>query len=334
MKNIFITGATGFIGRELAMQLAAEGRHVKALFRSESKAADLDQDKIQLIKGDLLAADTLRAALQDCEEVYHLAAHAAMWAPDPRTFERLNFEATRLLLDLAREAGVRKVVVTSTAGVIGPSDDRAVHEDTERTVNFFSEYERTKWLAEEYIRQWDSGPMEVVIVNPTRVYGPGRLSVSNGVTRMINLYIQGKFRVLPGRGHRIGNYAFIEDVVAGHRLAMEHGRRRERYLLGGVDVSYSGFFQKLAQVTGRQYRQITLPPQLLDLTARFMLWQAQRFGIPPLITPGWADRFNNYDWAVSSRKAETELGYRITPFELGLEKTVNWLGEERGKLKI
>ena len=167
----------------------------------------------------------------------------------------------------------------------------------------------------------------MVIVNPTRVYGPGLLSVSNGVTRMIDLYIRGKFRVLPGKGHRIGNYTFIEDVVEGHIRAMDKGRHRERYLLGGHNVSYNDFFWVLSESTGIRYRQIPIPPRLLTVASHFMLWRARHFGVPPLITPRWADRFNNYDWAVSSQKAVQELEYEITPLREGLTRTAEWLAK-------
>lgn len=326
MKRIFVTGATGFIGSELTKRLLKEGHQVTALYRSAGKATSFSgSDNIRLLKGDLLDEKALHTAMQDCDEAYHLAAFAAMWAPEPGIFEKLNFEATRRLLEIAREKGVKKVVVTSTAGVAGPSTGQEVAEDTERKVDFFNEYERTKWQSEEFIRHWDSGPMQVAIVNPTRVFGPGLLSVSNGVTRMIDLYLRGRFRILPGKGHRIGNYAYIEDVVNGHLLAMEKGRHRERYLLGGHNVSYFSFFETLAQVAGRKYRQIPLPPQAIFLLSKFMLWRANRFGIPPLITPQWVARLNNYDWAVSSQKAKNELGYQITPFEQALENTVHWL---------
>lgn len=325
MKKIFITGATGFIGQELTKRLAGEEHQVRALYRSKAKATSLLHNNIELVKGDLLDTAAIRKGLQDCEEVYHLAAYAAMWSPDPKVFERLNLEVTRQLLEAAKNAGVRKVVVTSTAGVIGPSDEQAVDESTPRKVDFFSEYERTKWLAEEFISEWESGSTQVVIVNPTRVYGPGLLSVSNGVTRMIDLYIRGKFRVLPGKGNRIGNYTFIEDVVEGHIRAMDKGRHRERYLLGGHNISYTDFFSVLSEVTGRRYRQVPLPPHLLTAVSQLMLWRATYLGIPPMITPRWADRFNNYDWAVSSQKAVQELEYKITPLQEGLKRTTEWL---------
>lgn len=331
MKKIFITGATGFIGQALTRRLTKEGHEITALYRSRSKIPDLPARNLRWVKGDLLQTGSFRSALQDCDEIYHLAAHAAMWSPDPGIFEKLNVEATRNILEMARAAGVRRVLVTSTAGVIGPSHGEAVDENTKRQVEFFSEYERTKWRSEQFIRQWDGGDTEVVIVNPTRVFGPGLLSVSNGVTRMIDLYVRGRFRILPG-GNRIGNYSYIEDVVEGHLLAMEKGVHRERYLLGGENIRYEDFFEILARVSGRQYWQLPIPSPVLQLAARFMRWRADRFGTPPLITPGWADRFTNYDWAVSVKKAERALGYRTTPLERALAETVGWLREGEGEV--
>lgn len=326
MKNIFITGATGFIGSELVKKLAGEGHQLKALYRSEAKAKALKFENVELIKGDLLATSALEKAIEGCDEVYHLAAYAATWAPNPNIFHQVNFEATRHILEIARKAGVKKSLITSTAGVIGPSHEKKlVDENTKRKVGFFGEYERTKWLSEQHILNWDGGDMKVVMVNPTRVYGPGLLSKANSVTRMIDSYLKGKFRVMPGSGKRIGNYAFVQDVVDGHILAMEKGRHKERYLLGGNNVSYIEFFDELSKVAGKKYSQFPIPPQFLTLAARFMLWRAEWFGKPPMITPDWARKFNNYDWAVSSRKAEAELDYRITPFAEALQQTVEWL---------
>lgn len=325
MKNVFVTGATGYIGQELCRELAARDYLVKGLYRSEGKANALRDTSVQLVKGDLLDMDSIEEVLEDCDEIYHLAAFAAMWAPEPGLFYKINVQATIDLLTMARDANVKRIVVTSTAGVLGPSNGEIVDENTEREIEFFSEYERTKHMAEQFIMAWDSGDMEVVIVNPSRVFGPGLLSISNGATRMIQKYIKGNFRVKPGNGKRIGNYCFVEDVVQGQILAMEKGRHKERYILGGNNVTFEQFISTLSKVSGKHFRQIPIPVPLIKLAARFYLMRAKMFGIPPLMTPKWADKFNNYHWALSSQKAEQELDYRITPLEKAMQKTVKWL---------
>lgn len=325
MKKIFVTGATGYIGQELCRELAARDYSVIGLYRSERKAGMLRDSGIELIKGDLLDIGGLEDVLKDCDEIYHLAAFAAMWAPEPGMFFKVNVQATIDLLTMARDANVKRVVVTSTAGVLGPSNGEVIDENSEREIDFFSDYERTKHMSEDYIMSWDTGNMEVIIVNPSRVFGPGLLSTSNGATRMIQKYIKGNFRIKPGDGQRIGNYCFVDDVVKGHIKAMEKGRHKERYILGGNNVTYEEFFRVLSEVAGKKYRQIAIPVPLIKMLARIHLMRANIFGVPPLITPKWADKFNNHHWALSSQKAKQELDYHITPLEKALHKTVEWL---------
>ena len=327
MAHILITGATGFIGTSLALKLANAGHNIHALYRSEAKAKKLQHPNIQLFKGDVLNEKSMSLAMESCTQIYHLAALANLWAKDADSFTRVNVEATRNLLEMAKAKDVQRLVITSTAGVIGPSTKgQFVDENTIRTTPHFGDYEITKKRAEDFISTFDAGKMKVVIVNPTRVYGPGELTVSNGVTRMVKLYLEGKMRFIPGKGDKIGNYVFVEDVVDGHILAMEKGRHKERYLLGGENILYADFFEKLAAVSGKKYRQFNIPTSIIFSMAHFMEWRATKFGIPPLLTPDWARKFLHYDWNVSSQKAEKELGYKITSLEEGLRKTVAWIG--------
>lgn len=327
-KKVFITGATGFIGKSLTLKLAEEGKNVIALFRSESKTEGLEHPNIELFKGNITEGEKLAEVFQDCDQVYHLAALANLWAKDPMQFTRVNFDATVDLLDAAKKAKVKKVVVTSTAGVIGPSNHLPVNEDTVRSAPYFGAYEQTKKLAEDYIRNYENGKMQVVMVNPTRVYGPGALSVSNGVTRMVKLYLQGKFRMIPGRGDKIGNYVYVDDVVDGHLLAMKKGVHGERYLLGGENIVYREFFDKITELTGKKFNMVKIPASVIFAMARMMAWRADLLGIPPLLTPDWARKFISYDWEVSSQKAVDQLGYKITSLQKGLEQTISWLEKE------
>ncbi len=328
--NILITGATGYIGKELAQKLAAAGHQVHALYRSEAKTALLQHKNIRLFKGDLGDEASLAAAIKGCEQVYHLAALAGVWARDPGVFYEANFHAVRRLLELANQAGVKRMVVTSTGGVIGPaSEGIPVEEAPFRKPRFFSDYEKSKWMMEDYLLHQYEGTTEVVIVNPTRVFGPGLLSESNGVTRMVQLYLNGKFRLLPGGGKRIGNYTFVNDVVQGHLLAMEKGRNKERYLLGGDDLSYRELFAMLARLSGKTYRMFNLPASALYGLAYIQQARTRLFKTPPLFTPVWVDKLVQHDWLVSSRKAQEELGYQPTPAEEAFRQTIQWLQEQK-----
>jgi farnesol dehydrogenase len=324
--KIFITGATGFLGVKLCRKLVDEGHIIHALYRSESKVNFLSHKNIRLFKGDVTDGESLKRAMKSCDYVYHLAAYAKVWAKDPSTFHKINYLGTMHVLNAARMLGVKKTVYTSTAGVFGPSIHKTVDEKSKRSIEVCTEYERTKAEAEKLVMDYVSKGQHIVIVNPTRIYGPGLLNESNSVTRMINLYINGRFRVLPGNGNSIGNYVFIDDIVSGHILAMEKGKRGEKYILGGANVSYRDFFNVLSRVTGKKYSQFSLPISLMLAISGAMLLLAKTVGISPLIIPRWVKKYN-YNWELSSQKSKDQLGYKITPLEEGLSKTINYLKE-------
>lgn len=327
MKKILITGATGFIGGALSDRLIREGNSVRALVRDMGNASFLSKD-IQTITGDLFDKDVLEHAMQGIEEVYHLAAYARPWASDAATYFRINVEGAENVFKAAATKGVRRVVFTSTAGVFGPSLDKPpVIEDMLRLAPIRTEYERSKAQAEALIQDLVKAGQDIVIVNPSRVYGPGQQTASNGVTKMIRLYLAGKFRFYPGDGNSIGNYVFIDDVINGHLLAMERGIAGERYALGGENASYRTFFEHLSTVSGVQNRIFPLPVSVLRIAAHLLKIRADWFGIAPLLTPEWVDRFMEH-WALSTEKAEVALGYRPVSLTEGLQRTVDWLKAE------
>ncbi len=325
-KRIFITGATGFIGRKLAHKLADEGHEIVALIRSKSKAAALTHERISFVEGDLFSIEALENGMEGCHEVYHLAAFASVWAKGD-TFKEVNIDGTLNILDAAKKQGVDKVVVTSTAGVIGPAVDGPVNEETPRQVDFFTDYESTKYESELKIKERVSQGQHVVIVNPTRVYGPGPLNVSNSVTKLVKQYIAGKWKFIPGDGMSTGNYVYVDDVINGHVLAMKNGRAGERYLLGGDDATYWELFDQIAEIGGQKYKLYKMPLGVLLTFGKFQLFLAENFGRQPMITPGWVRKYL-YKWSVSSEKAKKELGYEITSLENGIQKTVDWLRKE------
>jgi len=322
-KKIFITGGTGFIGQKLARKLADEGHQVVALIRSKGKAQALTHDNISFVEGDLFNLGALEVGMHESDEVYHLAAFASVWAKD-NTFSKVNIDGTLNILKAAKKKGVKKVLVTSTAGVIGPAIDGPVNEDTPRRVDFFTDYESTKYESELKIKEHVAEGQHVVIVNPTRVYGPGPLNVSNSVTKLIKQYTEGKWKFIPGDGMSTGNYVFVDDVINGHILAMEKGRAGERYLLGGEDASYHELFDTIAEVGGKKYKLYKMPLGVLLAFGKLQLFLANTTGRTPLITPGWVRKYL-YKWSVSSQKAQDELGYEITPLKEGVQKTVDWV---------
>jgi nucleoside-diphosphate-sugar epimerase len=214
----------------------------------------------------------------------------------------------------------------------GPTRRGEVHtEETPRiTDRFLTAYEETKTIAEREALQRAGNGFPVVIVNPTRVYGPGRLSEGNSVSALIDQYDRGHVPFLLNRGVNVGDWVFIEDVVQGHLLAMEKGRVGQRYLLGGENASLKRFFRLIDEVSGKRHFQLPILYVSALVFSWYQLKRAQWFGKYPQITPPWV-RTYLANWAYSCEKARRELGYRPTPLREGLRRTYEWLVRVRGE---
>jgi farnesol dehydrogenase len=323
--KVFVTGATGFIGVPLTLKLARQGHTVVALYRSESKLDLIRHANIHFCRGHVLDRASLRAGLKDCDAVFHLAAHAKVWSGNPGEFYNINVQGTRNVLEEAREAGVKRVVITSTAGVFGPSENgKEINEHQAFPENYFTEYERTKSLADKEAEKFIRQGMDVVFLHPTRVYGPGQLSESNSVTKLIDQYKNGKWHIIPSDGKSVGNYVFVDDVVNGHINALGLGRPGERYLLGGENASYNEFFNVIKAVSGKAYGLYHLPYRIMFLSASVMEFLARLHLLTPLITKGFVRKYN-FNWQTSSQKAVKELNYSVTSLEEGVSRTLKWI---------
>lgn len=322
--KVFVSGATGFIGIQLVKRLAEDGFTVHALYRSTTKAELIQHPNIILFKGDILDKASLDQALAGCEEAYHTAAFAGVWAKDPEMIFQLNVEGALNVIEAAGHQGVRRVVLTSTAGILGPSEKEAVHESSPIPESFFTDYEASKFQLEQQILGRTETNPEVVVVNPTRVYGPGYLSESNGVTKMIKQYVEGKWRLIPGNGLSLGNYVYVEDVVNGHLLAMQKGRPGDRYVLGGENISYNQLFELVREASGVRHRLFKIPLWIMLTAAGVMKIISLLSGRAPLIVPNLVRKFN-HNWIVSSEKAERDLGYDPIDARTGIDQTVQWI---------
>jgi farnesol dehydrogenase len=321
----FLTGITGFIGSHLARRLVADGHSVNAIIRRPAPESLAKLPGVRLFNGDLHDRPILDKAMEGCETAFHLAAFAKPWSKDPGEFGRVNVAGAVNVFAAALESGIKKAVFTSSAATISPSLGRQpANEASPKQIPFFNAYEATKTEAEIKAREFCRNGLPVVIVNPSRVYGPGPLNPSNSLTRMIAGYLEGTWRIIPGDGKKIGNYVFIDDVVEGHVLALLKGRPGERYILGGENLTFHEFFRILEEVSSIHRRMIHLPLAVMTSAAKFLVWQNRVTGIPPVITADFVKKYLNH-WSLSSDKAIHELGYRITPFRAGAKKTLEWL---------
>ncbi len=341
--KVLVTGAMGFIGTRLVQALVEQGSSVRALARRDDfrsppglgfkDGAPLRHPQVEIVRGDILDPESLARAMQGCDRVFHIAGYAKNWAPDPNTFFRVNVEGTKNVFDAARRAGVQRIVWTSTIQALGATGPGEVGDETHaRSRVCFTEYEASKVQAEEVAARYVREGLDVVIVCPTRVYGPGHLTEGNSLSLIVDMYDRGQVPFLLNAGRNVGNYVFVDDLVQGFLLAMQRGRTGEKYILGGENVSLRQFFRTIDQVSGKRHWQLPVFRPGALLFSWFQKQRAEWFGIYPQITPGWVRTFLE-DRAYGCAKAERELGYRWMPLVEGLRITYDWLLRVRGESK-
>jgi farnesol dehydrogenase len=323
--KIFVTGASGFIGNHLAERLVREKHDVTVLIRNPALIKVFRGMGMNVVNGDISDIEKLRRGMEGCEQVFHLAAYAKAASRDKDLPLKTNAEGTKNILKAAREQGIRRLIYTSTAGTLGlPENGTPVDERSYSSGEFQTEYERTKAIAEKMALEYTSEQMQVIAVNPTRVFGPGLMSQSNSVTKIISLYCSGFWRIIPGDGSSTGNYAFIDDVINGHILAAQRGKGGERYILGGENISFTELFDTIGKVSGKRRSMLKVSSANLKRVAGILNFLSKVAGRQPFITDNWIDKYLQ-NRIVSSNKAIKELSYSITPFEQGVARTVDWL---------
>jgi nucleoside-diphosphate-sugar epimerase len=321
--NTLITGSSGFIGSVLAKKLSEQGDTLHLFVRDPASVMELNLKDTKIFKGDLGDKNSIAAAMNGCDKVFHCAAYAKLWAKDKNVFYNVNVEGTRNVLEQALQQGVNKVVYTSSTAVWGPNPYKIITEDDPRLLSFDSDYDLSKHLAEQLVKEFSAKGLHTVIVNPSRVYGPGKLSYSNAFTRLLTQAVMGKRVTIPGSDNTIANYAFIDDVANGHILAMEHGLNGERYILGGENISYKKLLEIVTAATG-EVKVLKLPAAAMKLIGWFELLRTKITGSEPAFTPKMLNRYFT-DMAFSCDKAVQQLGYHITPFEEGLKNTIAYI---------
>jgi nucleoside-diphosphate-sugar epimerase len=323
--KIFITGATGYIGNLLAHKLADAGHCVHALIRNENKAYLLDHDNIKIFFGDITNKEEIRNAIRNCEQVYHVAGNVKTWMKDPSAIFKINVEGTSNVLEEALAAGAKKLVFTSTCGVIGPALKEPMTEKDPRMTGYTLDYELSKKLAEDIVQQYIRKGLNAVIVSPSKVYGPGKTSHSLTYNAIIEKFLYKGFVLIPYPGDFEGCFGYIDDVVNGHILAMEKGKTGEKYILGGVNLSYRSFFQQIKKIYGSG-RIIKIPKIIIKGWAYWQWFLYKLIHKELLFTPAVITHFYR-NYIFSSDKAICELGYKITPLEEAIHKTIHFLNQ-------
>jgi dihydroflavonol-4-reductase len=316
-----VTGATGFIGGAVARALVRAGVEVRVLARSLSNARNLSGLSVERVEGDLLNPASLQAALAGCQQLYHVAAYYALWAKDPSIFYDVNVTGTRNVLTAARRAGIQRTVYCSTIGAIGfPADGGLGTEDTPVSLaQMAGHYKRSKYLAEQEALKFAGEGLPMVIVNPSAPVGAGDVKPTP-TGQVIVDFMKGRMPAYIETGMNIVD---VDDVAAGHLLAMERGRQGERYILGCKNLMLKEVFDILSRLTGVKAPSLRLPRSAVLPLAYANQWIAQVTGRPPRI-PLEGVKMAKYRMHYDCSKAIRELGIPQTPPETALEKAVHW----------
>ncbi|MEP7165022.1 MAG: NAD-dependent epimerase/dehydratase family protein [Ferruginibacter sp.] len=322
--KILVTGATGYVGHQLALTLAESGQEVHVLVRNPLSVNVPLHKNIRVFAGDITDRQSITAAILNCEQVYHTAALVKLFAKDPADFYKTNVEGTRNVLAKALEAGVKKLVMTSSCGVMGPSLNEPRNENDPRITAFDNEYEFTKFLAENLVKEYVHKGLFTVIVSLSKVFGPGIETHPVSVNKLIRQFVAGKPTFIPKPGNQVTNYCFINDVVKGHILAMAKGIGGEKYILGGENISYMDLFKTIRSLSGTKARLLQAPKILIHTMAILQWMRYKITSKEPFVTTK-ATRFIYCNKIYSSNKAIRQLGYQLTPIKEGLQQTIHFL---------
>lgn len=316
-----VTGATGFVGAAVARALVRTGVDVRVLARSDADLQNLDALPVERSVGDLRDPASLRKALSGCRQLYHVAAHYALWAKEPSIFYDINVTGTRNLLEAAREIGVERTVYCSTIGAIGlpPGGGLGTEQVPVSLEQMAGHYKRSKYLAEQEVHKLAKEGLPVVIVNPSAPVGERDVKPTP-TGQVIVDFMRGRMPAYIETGMNIID---VDDVAIGHLLAMEKGRQGERYILGSQNLLLREVFELLSKLTGLKAPALKLPRAAVLPLAYLNHWLADFTGHPPRI-PLEGVKMAKYKMHYDCSKAIRELGLPQNPPEVALEKAVKW----------
>jgi dihydroflavonol-4-reductase len=319
--HCFVTGATGFIGASIVRELLRDGHAVTALVRPGSSVANLEGLTVSIVRGDLHNQHQLARAMADCERVFHVAADYRLWCPDPPAMYHANVDGTRTLLQAALDAGVNRVVYTSSVGTLGnPGDGRPGTETTPVSLSdMVGHYKKSKFLAEQEAEKFIDKGLGLIIVNPSTPVGP--LDIKPTPTGKI--IVDFLNRRMPAYLDTGLNLIAVEDCARGHILAADKGTIGEKYILGNRNLTLQEIFSILEDLTGLPAPKVRLPYTPILLAAYLNEGLSRLTGKEPLIPLAgvqMARKFMFFD----ATKAVLELGLPQTPVEQALKRAISW----------
>ena len=320
--KIFLTGATGFVGHHVARELAAQGANLRLLVRKTSNLAHLEGIAGETHIGDLADPASMKPVIEGCDAVMHVAADYRLWIPDPKAMYRANVDGTRELLRLAREAGVRRVVYTSSVATMGfRSDGLIVNEDTPVSLqNMVGHYKRSKFLAEQEAIAAAGAGQQVMILNPTTPIG-SHDAKPTPTGRIFVDFLNRKFPAYVDTGL---NLVDVQEVAKTHTTALETGTPGRRYILGGENLTLKQILDKMSAITGIPSPTVKIP---FAIAAAYAFFEENITGRLRKQEPRATleeVRMGRKKMYASSARAQQELGFRVAPVYPAMRLSIEW----------
>ena len=322
--RVLVTGASGFVGSAVVAALLAQGKSVRALVRATSPLANLPRTGVEIVQGDLRDPAAMAAAMRDVRYLFHVAADYRLWARDPGEIMTANVEGTRNVMQAASQAGVARIVYTSSVATLALREGAAADESVGLTESqAIGAYKRSKIAAERLVEAMIGQGLPAIIVNPSTPIGPG----DGRPTPTGRILIEAARGRMPAYVDTGLNLVHVDDVAAGHLAALKTGRIGERYILGGDDVALGDLLAEIAVMVGRKPPRVKLPRAPLFPLALAAETIAHFTGREPFVTRDGL-RMAKYRMFFSSAKAERELGYRHRPWREGLSDALAWFRQD------
>jgi dihydroflavonol-4-reductase len=318
--KVFVTGGTGFVGANLVRSLLTQGYQVKALVRGTSDRANLQGLDVELVTGDLNDPD-LGAKLRGCQALFHVAAHYSLLQKERDRLFTINVLGTRNILQAAREAGVERVVYTSSVAAIGVPTDGSLADETYQSApdRLIGAYKQSKYWAEQEANQAIALGQDIVIVSPSSPIGPFDIKPTP-TGDLVLRFLQGRMPAYVDTGL---NFVDVRDVAQGHILALEKGVGGDRYILGNANLSLKAVLDLLGTITGRKPPKYQLPLWLPLGVA----WVDEKIlgslGKTPSV-PIDGVRMSQQKMFYTASKAVETLGLPQTEVAIALADAVDW----------
>jgi len=320
-----VTGGTGFVGSHVVRALVERGRAVRCLVRPQSRRDNLESLPVEIAVGDLTDRESLAAALSGVRTLYHVAADYRLWTRDPQELYRANAGGTENLLAAAADAGVERVVYTSSVAALGltPDGSPGNEETPVERARIIGHYKKSKYDAERVAEGWAKRGLPVVIVNPSTPIGERDIKPTP-TGQMIVDFLN---RRLPAYVDTGLNLIDVRDVAAGHLAAAERGKPGERYILGHRNMTLKEILDVLAALTGLPSPRVRLPHWIPMAAAAAATGVARLTGRPPRVSLE-SVRMSTHRMFFDAGKAVRQLGLAQTPVEQPLSRAVAWFREK------